>query len=114
MQRRWRQLEQPDVDDVCTSRRIDPEKWIGGGIGEAGVEKKTTTSASGGPVPEESDFITGFPLACLVAGLMVAQFLVSIDRTIISTVSRDALMTMLCSIVLTGGHSGNPIHHARI
>jgi hypothetical protein len=35
-----------------------------------------------------SDFATGFPLACLMTGLMVAQFLVSIDRTIISTVSQ--------------------------
>jgi hypothetical protein len=37
---------------------------------------------------DQSDFATGFPLACLMIGIMVAQFLVSIDRTIISTVSR--------------------------
>jgi hypothetical protein len=37
---------------------------------------------------DQSDFATGFPLVCLMIGIMVAQFLVSIDRTIISTVSR--------------------------
>jgi hypothetical protein len=36
---------------------------------------------------EQPEFVTGFPLVCLLVGLMVAQFLVSIDRTIISTVS---------------------------
>ncbi|KAK4188524.1 major facilitator superfamily-domain-containing protein [Podospora australis] len=34
---------------------------------------------------EESSWVTGIPLVCLMAGLMLAVFLVSIDRTIIST-----------------------------
>ena len=35
---------------------------------------------------QESQYITGFPLLCLIVGLMLAVFLISIDRTIISTV----------------------------
>jgi len=35
----------------------------------------------------EENFVTGWPLLCLVVGLMCAVFLISIDRTIISTVS---------------------------
>jgi hypothetical protein len=41
------------------------------------------------PSDAEPEFLTGFPLVCLTIGLMLAQFLVSIDRTIISTVSRE-------------------------
>ena len=35
---------------------------------------------------EENGFVTGFPLTCLFVGLMLGVFLVSLDRTIISTV----------------------------
>lgn len=43
----------------------------------------TPESAS---VPGEERFIKGFPLICLTVGLMLAVFLISLDRTIISTV----------------------------
>lgn len=49
-------------------------------------ESETSSEHGGDPVLEEDDFVTGFPLVCLMAGLMIAQFLISIDRTIISTV----------------------------
>jgi hypothetical protein len=35
---------------------------------------------------DDEEFVTGVPLACLIIGLMFAVFLISIDRTIISTV----------------------------
>jgi hypothetical protein len=38
---------------------------------------------------DETRFIKGFRLVCLMIGLMLAVFLISIDRTIISTVSPD-------------------------
>ncbi|KAL2154287.1 hypothetical protein VTH82DRAFT_2963 [Thermothelomyces myriococcoides] len=38
-----------------------------------------------GHASNQGPFVTGFTLACLLAGLMFAQFLISIDRTIIST-----------------------------
>lgn len=41
------------------------------------------------PADDEAGYVTGFPLACIVVGLMLAVFLISLDRTIISTVSRD-------------------------
>lgn len=41
------------------------------------------------PLEDESSLVTGFPLVCLMIGLMLAVFLISIDRTIISTVSGD-------------------------
>ncbi|KAK0729229.1 major facilitator superfamily domain-containing protein [Apiosordaria backusii] len=37
------------------------------------------------PLGEESRYVSGLPLVCLVVGLMFAVFLISIDRTIIST-----------------------------
>ncbi|KAL2126646.1 hypothetical protein VTI74DRAFT_478 [Chaetomium olivicolor] len=48
---------------------------------------------------DESKFVKGFPLVCLMTGLMLAQLLVSLDRTIISTVSGGhllAIMYVLC------------------
>jgi len=41
-------------------------------------------------IPQDDQFITGVPLTCLVVGLMFAVFLISIDRTIISTVRQIA------------------------
>ncbi|KAL2161420.1 hypothetical protein VTH06DRAFT_7981 [Thermothelomyces fergusii] len=64
---------------------------------DAAEERKQESPASLGPsskdgqrmgkgdASDQGDFVTGFPLACLLAGLMLAQFLISIDRTIIST-----------------------------
>ena len=58
------------------------------------MDEKETGSAARNeqPPPDENsiadeEFVTGFPLVCLVIGLMLAVFLISIDRTIISTVS---------------------------
>lgn len=44
---------------------------------------------------DQNGFVTGYRLACLMAGLMLAQFLVSIDRTIISTVSLGDMRSIL-------------------
>jgi hypothetical protein len=58
----------------------------GANKGNLSRPRKTSTS---GPGEDERGFVTGFRLVCLMVGLMCAQFLVSIDRTIISTVRRD-------------------------
>jgi hypothetical protein len=69
-------------------------KMDGPSPGQAGNNKLSQLEIDETPIndalrpDDQSDFATGFPLACLMIGLMVAQFLVSIDRTIISTVSR--------------------------
>lgn len=62
----------PGQVDNNSSRQLE--------IDEMGIENGVRPDA-------QSEFATGFPLVCLMVGLMVAQFLVSIDRTIISTVS---------------------------
>lgn len=60
-------------------------------------EMRLSGEAAGAGLPE-SQYITGFPLLCLIIGLMLAVFLISIDRTIISTVrrvGREALCSWL-------------------
>ncbi|GAB1310999.1 Major facilitator superfamily domain-containing protein [Madurella fahalii] len=42
-------------------------------------------SEPGSAAGDDDGFITGFPLVCLMVGLMLAVFLISLDRTIIST-----------------------------
>lgn len=51
-----------------------------------GSELSQVSEPNESPIPEQPGFVTGLPLACLMTGLMLAQFLISIDRTIISTV----------------------------
>ncbi|KAJ4295948.1 hypothetical protein N0V88_004650 [Collariella sp. IMI 366227] len=67
---------------------------------EAPIESKTMTKVSTSTendlaetekAPEEPRFVTGVPLACLMTGLMLAQFLISLDRTIISTKTSKAI-----------------------
>lgn len=65
---------------------------------------------------EENGFVTGFPLTCLFVGLMLGVFLVSLDRTIISTVRMTRVVhSPISSGMLTSTlHTGHPVHHPRI
>ena len=73
MQRMW---SAGSSDEGGSSRRVASRKEGMGGSRRSSEEL---------PLPE-SQYITGFPLLCLIIGLMLAVFLISIDRTIISTV----------------------------
>jgi len=84
----------PDAKYHSSTRNIDPAT-----IFQAEKENEAIQTLSNSPsVPKSADvpelaeedataFVTGIPLACLIVGLMLAVFLISIDRTIISTVS---------------------------
>ena len=79
---RWpppREQRQPVKTDTDVLRSL--------GRIETPSEDGRPADPSGVPAPDQLGFVTGLRLVCLMAGLMVAQFLVSIDRTIISTVS---------------------------
>jgi MFS family permease len=54
---------------------------------DSDIERPPEQVQTGAPsiLPDDEEFVTGIPLACLIIGLMFAVFLISIDRTIIST-----------------------------
>lgn len=69
-------------------------------------------SMKGDPAEEQHDnYLTGLPLGLLVLGLSLVVFLISIDRTIITTV-RPLLSVRERTPGLTA--SGNPLHHERV
>ncbi len=84
----------PDAKYHWSTRQIDPLPFE--------MEKKEdvpieTHEDAPPPAVEEEVFATGIPLICLVAGLMFAVFLISIDRTIISTVRKHPLMVTIAA-----------------
>ncbi|KAK3986898.1 major facilitator superfamily domain-containing protein [Cladorrhinum sp. PSN332] len=80
----------PDAKPHRSTRQLDLHN-----LKEPETESKTTYTFAPQPgAPRsleddgpagESSLVTGFPLVCLMVGLMLAVFLISIDRTIIST-----------------------------
>jgi hypothetical protein len=46
-------------------------------------------------IDDDDTFVTGIPLTCLIVGLMFAVFLISVDRTIISTVRQTPIPRLL-------------------
>jgi len=80
----------PDAKPHHSTRQLDPST-----LKESKNESKTTLTIDNQgplediPLEDESSLVTGFPLVCLMIGLMLAVFLISIDRTIISTVSES-------------------------
>ncbi len=81
LQPRWKQLDVLDADAYY------PPRWSGDSSNESGIEMTPRNGAGARevPAPDQPGFIKGFPLVCLMTGLMITQLLVSIDRTIIST-----------------------------
>lgn len=81
---------------------------------------RSKAPAAGDPASEpettadENSFITGVPLVCLMVGLMLAMFLISLDRTIISTVRRCTAPPPLSLLALTSSSLGHPVHHASV
>jgi hypothetical protein len=73
------------MDEHQHSRK--PEMGLCRSSRTSGSDATCQQSATGTSTSDE--FVMGFPLACLVAGLMLAVFLISLDRTIVSTVSRS-------------------------
>ncbi|AEO54043.1 hypothetical protein MYCTH_2296118 [Thermothelomyces thermophilus ATCC 42464] len=104
------------ADDIEEFRRIDDAQRRKQKSPRLLGSSKDGQRVEHGDASDTSGFVTGFPLACLMAGLMFAQFLISIDRTIISTVSADRTNTLvpLPSGVLTRVHLGDSVHHPRI
>ncbi|KAL2166805.1 hypothetical protein VTG60DRAFT_2122 [Thermothelomyces hinnuleus] len=77
------------ADDIEEFRRIDAAQQRKQKSPTSLESSKDGQRVEHGDVSDTSGFVTGFPLTCLMAGLMFAQFFISIDRTIISTVSAD-------------------------
>lgn len=94
---------QVDLDSLATPQETENKA-------EADVTQRRRDP--GPPNDAEADFITGIPLMFLMVGLMLAVFLISIDRTIISTV-REGRAREFFPLLCADLYSLNPTRPSR-
>ncbi|KAM7191797.1 hypothetical protein V8F20_009160 [Naviculisporaceae sp. PSN 640] len=75
----------PDAKIHMSTRQPSVDSRFGEMLSTPDLPSVDPNSLTGQGNPSDDEHVTGFPLLCLIIGLMLAVFLISIDRTIIST-----------------------------
>lgn len=90
----------PDTAEITLSEAL-----------ESGMNAETPPQVQEQEAAEDG-FMTGAPLWFLMTGLMLGMLIISMDRTIISTVRCEPFIRLLP--LADQSHPGYPIHHASI